>query len=681
MWRRDFTANALYYNIADFSIWDYAGGVEDIAARRLKLIGDPVTRYREDPVRMLRAARFEAKLGFSLDGETGTAIRSLRELLGSVPPARLFDETLKLFLTGHGAMSLVVLQRHGLLAELLPTVASYLERHPDGAVARLVRQGLVNTDQRVAAGKPVTPTFLFALLLYGPFAEIIEKQPQEKWHDIGTIVDAVDRAARGAQGRISIPKRFSLGVREMFAAQPRLEQPRGRRALRMLEQPRFRAGFDLLLLRADMGLASRELADWWTKRAGSFADRSRPHGRRTRARSSVPRVKAAVVLAVAARVGGAAGVGAHPRPHECSVGRGSHARPPFAGCRHTSAWAATSPTRSAGHARVRRRSAACRAAASSSARRCTAREPLGEVVQPPFVNAVAGLAHAARRRKNLLAALRATRARTRPRAAARTLGSARHRPRPAGGRARRRARPDTLTLPHAGIAERDFVLYPLADIAPDLDVPGLGKRRGAAGPRRRTAASSYCEYAGRRERNSGVRPLPAQRYIVVEGPIGVGKTSLANRLAETLEAELVLEQDAQNPFLERFYRNQKSGALPAQLFFLFQRAQQLGTLKQQDLFAPRRVADYLFEKDRLFAGLTLDSAEMALYEQVASRLAWIRRSRTWWSTCRRPWKRCCSESPSAAFPTRAASTPPILRGSTMRTRVSSTSSTRRRCSS
>ena len=114
---------------------------------------------------------------------------------------------------------------------------------------------------------------------------------------------------------------------------------------------------------------------------------------------------------------------------------------------------------------------------------------------------------------------------------------------------------------------------------------------------------------------------PAQRYIVVEGPIGVGKTSLARRLADSLEAELVLEQDAQNPFLERFYRNQKSGALPAQLFFLFQRAQQLGTLKQQDMFAQRRVADYLFEKDRLFAGLTLDAAEMALYEQVASRLA------------------------------------------------------------
>jgi deoxyguanosine kinase len=122
------------------------------------------------------------------------------------------------------------------------------------------------------------------------------------------------------------------------------------------------------------------------------------------------------------------------------------------------------------------------------------------------------------------------------------------------------------------------------------------------------------------EGESAASAIPAQRYIVVEGPIGVGKTSLAKRLASTLEAELVLEQDAQNPFLERFYRNPKAGALPAQLFFLFQRAQQLGSLKQQDLFAPRRVADYLFEKDRLFASLTLDPAEMSLYEQVASRL-------------------------------------------------------------
>lgn len=127
-------------------------------------------------------------------------------------------------------------------------------------------------------------------------------------------------------------------------------------------------------------------------------------------------------------------------------------------------------------------------------------------------------------------------------------------------------------------------------------------------------------FAGTELPRSVAPELPVQRYIVVEGPIGVGKTSLAKRLAGTLEAEQVLEQDAQNPFLERFYKNPKAGALPAQLFFLFQRAQQLGTLKQQDMFAPRRVGDYLFEKDRLFAGLTLDAAELALYDQVASRL-------------------------------------------------------------
>ncbi len=265
VWRRDFTANSLYYNIADFSVWDYCGGVEDIAARKLKLIGDPETRFREDPVRMLRAARFEAKLGFDIDPPTAEPIGRLRELLAGVPPARLFDETLKLFLTGHGARSYEVLRRRGLLATLLPTVDSYLTAHPDSLVEKLLLQGLRNTDGRVQMDKPVTPTFLFALLLYGPIASIIESTPPERWHELGTILDACDLASRQAQTNIAIPKRFSLGVREMFALQPRLEHPRGRRALRVLEHPRFRAAYDLLLLRAQYGLASEEMADWWTR--------------------------------------------------------------------------------------------------------------------------------------------------------------------------------------------------------------------------------------------------------------------------------------------------------------------------------------------------------------------------------------------------------------------------------
>jgi poly(A) polymerase len=265
VWRRDLTCNALYYNIADFSIWDYVGGFEDIAARKLKLIGDPETRFREDPVRMLRVARFEAKLGFEIDPATAEPISRLRGLMAAVPPARLFDETLKLFLTGHGRKSYDTLRKRGLLVTLLPSVDRYFNQHPGSIVESLLLRGLENTDARVIADKPVTPTFLFALLLYGPIAGFIESAPPERWHDLSTILDACDRAAREVQSHVTLPKRFSLGMREMFALQPRLEHPRGRRALRVLEHPRFRAAYDLLLLRAEFALASREIVEWWTR--------------------------------------------------------------------------------------------------------------------------------------------------------------------------------------------------------------------------------------------------------------------------------------------------------------------------------------------------------------------------------------------------------------------------------
>ena len=265
VWRRDFTANALYYNIADFSLWDFVGGAEDIAARRLRLIGEPERRYREDPVRMLRAARFEAKLDFVLEAATAAPIGTLKGLLAGVPPARLFDETQKLFLTGHGERSLAVLRKHALLGVLFPAVERYLREHPGGLVEQLLRAGLRNTDARVAAGKPVAPTFLFALLLYGPIAALIESLPPQRWHELGAIVGACERAVREAGARVSIPRRIALGVREMYGLQPRLEQPRGRRALRLLEQPRFRAAFDLLALRSQFGLASAQTSQWWTR--------------------------------------------------------------------------------------------------------------------------------------------------------------------------------------------------------------------------------------------------------------------------------------------------------------------------------------------------------------------------------------------------------------------------------
>ena len=265
VWRRDFTANALYYNIADFSLWDFVGGAEDIAARRLRLIGDPETRYREDPVRMLRAARFEAKLDFVLDEATSAPIAELKGLLAKVPPARLFDETQKLFLTGHGERSFDVLRQRDLLGVLFPAVERYFTAHPGSLVEQLLRQGLRNTDERVAADKPVTASFLFALLCYGPIAAAIESLPPQRWHELGAIVGACERVMREAGARVTIPRRIALGVREMYALQPRLEQPRGRRALRLLEQPRFRAAYDLLHLRAKLGLAPAAIAQWWTE--------------------------------------------------------------------------------------------------------------------------------------------------------------------------------------------------------------------------------------------------------------------------------------------------------------------------------------------------------------------------------------------------------------------------------
>jgi poly(A) polymerase len=265
VWRRDFTVNSLYYNIADFSLWDYVGGAEDIAAHRLRLIGDPETRYREDPVRMLRAARFEAKLGFTLDSSTAAPMPRLRTLLAGVPAARLFDETLKLFLTGHGERSLEVLRQRQLLEVLFPDVERYLATHPGGLVEQLLIRGLRDTDARVAEDKPVSPTFLFALLLYGPIAHAIESLPPQRWHELSAIVEACDRALRSASTRVTIPRRVALGVREMYGLQPRLEQPRGKRALRLLEQPRFRSAFDLLMLRAQLGLAPAEIAAWWTQ--------------------------------------------------------------------------------------------------------------------------------------------------------------------------------------------------------------------------------------------------------------------------------------------------------------------------------------------------------------------------------------------------------------------------------
>ncbi|HKE43959.1 MAG TPA: polynucleotide adenylyltransferase PcnB [Steroidobacteraceae bacterium] len=274
VWRRDFTANALYYNIEDFSVWDFVGGVEDVAARRLRLIGDPVTRYHEDPVRMLRAIRFAAKLGFSIETHTEEPIRELAYLLTHVPAARLFDETLKLFLSGFGCEALRLLQHYGLLEHLFPQAGALLKRAPHGAEAQLLQAGLANTDARVAADKPVTPTFLFAVLFYGPVAERARQLQENGQPESLALFNACEEIVRTQQSRVSIPRRFTLPMREMFTLQPRFRRREGKKALSLLSHPRFRAAYDLLLLRAQVGAEEAEIAKWWTEvQTASAAER------------------------------------------------------------------------------------------------------------------------------------------------------------------------------------------------------------------------------------------------------------------------------------------------------------------------------------------------------------------------------------------------------------------------
>jgi poly(A) polymerase len=265
VWRRDFTCNALYYSIQDFSIWDYVGGVEDVRARTIRLIGDPRTRYREDPVRMLRAVRFEAKLGFTIHESASAPFASLAPLLEHIPPARLLDEFQKLFLAGFGQRSFDLLRAHGLLDHLFPATAAHLAGEPDGMALALIRAGLADTDRRVAEGRAVTPMFLFAVMLFGPVSAAAQKRFDSGMPPAAAIADAVDEVVGQQNRRIGIPKRFSIPMRELLALQPRFHRREGRRALGFLGHPRFRAAYDFLVLRAQAGAEDPAIARWWTE--------------------------------------------------------------------------------------------------------------------------------------------------------------------------------------------------------------------------------------------------------------------------------------------------------------------------------------------------------------------------------------------------------------------------------
>ena len=260
--RRDFTVNALYYNPASREIVDYANGVADLQAKQLVMIGDPEQRYREDPVRMLRAARLAAKLGLEIEDNTRAPIASLASLLQNVPAARLFDEMLKLLFSGHAWECLSQLRQQGLHHGFFPLLDVIMEQ-PLGE--KFVMLALDSTDQRIRADKPVSVGFLFASLLWHEVLAAWKDIQAQGENPLPALFQAMDRVIDVQEEKLAIPRRYSVTMKEIWALQPRFEQRSGRRPFRLLEQPRFRSGFDFLALRAASGELDNELVEWWAE--------------------------------------------------------------------------------------------------------------------------------------------------------------------------------------------------------------------------------------------------------------------------------------------------------------------------------------------------------------------------------------------------------------------------------
>lgn len=273
--RRDFTINALYYDVSSHNIIDYAQGVQDIKDGLIRLIGDPSQRYLEDPVRMLRAIRFAAKLGFSLEAKTAEPIRELAHLLKDIPAARLYEEVLKLFMNGQALKTYELLQEYNLFAPLFPETASIIANGSQYA-SEVVRNALKNTDERIRANKPVTPAFLFAALLWPGVPVRTTDIQSQGIPAFEASQEASHWVLHNQLNHTAIPKRFSIPMREIWSLQERLTRRQGKRADALLVHPRFRAAYDFLLLRESAGEQTDDLGQWWTDY--QFADDAKKRG-------------------------------------------------------------------------------------------------------------------------------------------------------------------------------------------------------------------------------------------------------------------------------------------------------------------------------------------------------------------------------------------------------------------
>ena len=261
-WRRDFTINALYYDLQNDLIIDYTGGLEDIKDSVIRIIGDATLRYREDPVRMLRALRFAAKLDFEIAPATAEPITALKDLIWNVPPSRLFEEVLKLFFTGHAYKTYQVLQRYGYFSLLFPHIEAAIDQLP--YFAQLIEKALINTDDRIKQDKSINPAFLLGVLLWGPFQLDLAQQKLQQPKLFLAQQQAADKVITQQLATITIPKRFTQTIKEIWEMQFRLPKRYGKRAHQTLAMRRFRAAYDFLVLRGEVDKKHQDLANWWT---------------------------------------------------------------------------------------------------------------------------------------------------------------------------------------------------------------------------------------------------------------------------------------------------------------------------------------------------------------------------------------------------------------------------------
>ncbi|WED28433.1 polynucleotide adenylyltransferase PcnB [Vibrio sp. DW001] len=263
--RRDFTINAMYYSIADFSIQDFAGGKEDLDDGLIRLIGDPETRYREDPVRMLRAVRFAAKLDMDICETTADPILDLAYLLEDIPSARLFEESLKLLQSGQGFETYLLMRDYDLFKALFPLVAEEFTDEGDSETEHMIELVLDSTDKRINEGKRINPAFMFAALLWYPLNRVARQMMEEKglaYYD--AIMEASNVVLDQQVKSIAIPRRHTATIREIWQLQLRLPRRSGKRATRLMELNKFRAGFDFLEMRGEVEQGeAKELAKWW----------------------------------------------------------------------------------------------------------------------------------------------------------------------------------------------------------------------------------------------------------------------------------------------------------------------------------------------------------------------------------------------------------------------------------